>query len=78
MPTMAAALDLRFILTYVGQHFRDDTGREPWLNNGSSSNFRHQIGQGASFELYFSADDAYVLAFNERDVQSRPSLAMAS
>ncbi|SFU45506.1 molybdate ABC transporter substrate-binding protein [Halomonas korlensis] len=64
-PTVAAASDLQFALTEAAQRFQDQTGRELRLNFGSSGNFRRQIGQGAPFELYLSADEAYVHALHE-------------
>ncbi|MDZ7851172.1 MAG: molybdate ABC transporter substrate-binding protein [Halomonas sp.] len=65
VPTVAAASDLQFALTEAAERFEDETGRELRLNFGSSGNFRRQIGQGAPFELYLSADEAYVLALHE-------------
>ncbi|MGM0784095.1 MAG: molybdate ABC transporter substrate-binding protein [Pseudomonadota bacterium] len=64
-PTVAAASDLQFALTEAAERFTADTGREVRLNFGSSGNFRRQIRQGAPFELYLSADEAYVLALHE-------------
>jgi len=65
IPTVAAASDLQFALTEAAERFRAETDRELRLNFGSSGNFRRQIGQGAPFELYLSADEAYVLALHE-------------
>ncbi|MDR9440836.1 MAG: molybdate ABC transporter substrate-binding protein [Halomonas sp.] len=65
VPTVAAASDLQFALTEAAERFQDETGHELRLNFGSSGNFRRQIGQGAPFELYLSADEAYVLALHE-------------
>ncbi|MFO8047363.1 MAG: molybdate ABC transporter substrate-binding protein [Halomonas sp.] len=65
VPTVAAASDLQFALTEAAERFHDDTGRELRFNFGSSGNFRRQIAQGAPFELYLSADEAYVLALHE-------------
>ncbi|WP_416137841.1 molybdate ABC transporter substrate-binding protein [Halomonas sp. HK25] len=64
VPTVAAASDLQFALTEAAERFRAETGRELRLNFGSSGNFRRQIAQGAPFELYLSADEAYVLALH--------------
>lgn len=65
VPTVAAASDLQFALTEAAERFRQETGRGLRLNFGSSGNFRRQISQGAPFELYLSADEAYVLALHE-------------
>lgn len=64
-PTVAAASDLQFALSEAAERFTAETGRELRLNFGSSGNFRRQIAQGAPFELYLSADEAYVLALHE-------------
>lgn len=63
-PIVAAAADLQYALTEVAEQFRNDTGRSVRLNFGSSGNFRRQIAQGAPFELYLSADEAYVDALH--------------
>ncbi|MDI5892844.1 molybdate ABC transporter substrate-binding protein [Halomonas rhizosphaerae] len=65
VPTVAAASDLQFALTEAAERFQDETGRELRLNFGSSGNFMRQIRQGAPFELYLSADEAYVRALHE-------------
>lgn len=65
VPTVAAASDLQFALSEAAERFRAESGRELRLNFGSSGNFRRQISQGAPFELYLSADEAYVLALHE-------------
>ncbi|MCG6658233.1 molybdate ABC transporter substrate-binding protein [Halomonas campisalis] len=64
-PTVAAASDLQFALAEAAERFAAETGRSLRLNFGSSGNFRRQIAQGAPFELYLSADEAYVLALHE-------------
>jgi molybdate transport system substrate-binding protein len=65
VPTVAAASDLQFALMEAAERFQADTGQRLRLNFGSSGNFRRQIAQGAPFELYLSADEAYVLALHE-------------
>ncbi len=60
-PTIAAASNLRFGLEEVARIFNRDTGVKVRLSFGSSGNFARQIRQGAPFELYMSADEAYVL-----------------
>ncbi|RUR26662.1 molybdate ABC transporter substrate-binding protein [Vreelandella andesensis] len=64
-PIVAAASDLQFALTEAAERFQEETGSEVRLNFGSSGNFRRQIAQGAPFELYLSADEAYVFALHE-------------
>ena len=62
VPNVAAASDLQFALTEIAAAFTRDTGREVRLAFGSSGNFRRQIAEGAPFELFLSADEAYVAA----------------
>lgn len=59
-PSVAAAADLQFALTELAAEFRRDTGNELRLSFGSSGNFAQQIANGAPFELFLSADEAYV------------------
>ena len=61
-PLIAAASDLRFALDQVAAQFARDTGGSVRIVYGSSGNFRRQIVEGAPFELFMAADEAYVLA----------------
>lgn len=65
VPTIAAAADLNFALTELAQTFNRDTGRSVKLVFGSSGTFAAQIRQGAPFEMFLSADEAYVQALAE-------------
>ncbi|QJQ95853.1 MULTISPECIES: molybdate ABC transporter substrate-binding protein [Halomonadaceae] len=65
VPTVAAASDLQFALSELAERFQAEQGLEVRLNFGSSGNFRRQIAQGAPFELYLSADEAYVEALHQ-------------
>ena len=60
-PAVAAASDLQFALTEVAEVFRKETGAEVRLTFGSSGNFFRQIQAGAPFQVYFSADEKYVI-----------------
>ena len=60
VPNVAAASDLQFALPEIVAAFRRDTGHEVRVAFGSSGNFRRQIADGAPFELFLSADAAYV------------------
>jgi molybdate transport system substrate-binding protein len=60
VPAVAAASDLQFALTEVAAAFTRAHGLTVKLTFGSSGNFVRQIVQGAPFELFFSADEAYV------------------
>jgi molybdate transport system substrate-binding protein len=60
VPAVAAASDLQQALPEISAAFTSQTGRSVKLAMGSSGNFHRQIIQGAPFELFFSADEAYV------------------
>jgi molybdate transport system substrate-binding protein len=59
-PLVAAASDLQFALDEIVTRFQRDTGIALRVSYGSSGNFTRQIEQGAPFELFLSADEAYV------------------
>lgn len=59
-PAVAAAADLKFAMTELAERYRATTGREVKVAFGSSGNFTQQIENGAPFELFLSADEAYV------------------
>lgn len=61
-PLVAAASDLRFALDEAAQTFTRETGMSVRIVYGSSGNFRRQIAEGGPFELFLSADEAYVFA----------------
>ncbi len=62
VPNVAAASDLQFALQEVANEFARQTGKTVKLSFGSSGNYRRQIAEGAPFELFLSADEAYVYA----------------
>lgn len=59
-PNVAAAADLKFALTEIAAAHARAGGGKVSLSFGSSGVFRRQIAQGAPFELFLSADEAYV------------------
>jgi molybdate transport system substrate-binding protein len=61
-PAVAAASDLQFALPEIAADFEKATGRKVRLAFGSSGNFRRQIGEGAPFEVFLSADESFVQA----------------
>ncbi len=62
VPNIAAASDLQFALQEVAAEFTKQSGKTVKLSFGSSGNYRRQIAEGAPFELFLSADEAYVSA----------------
>jgi len=64
-PIVAAASDLKFALDTIAANFRTETGIEPRITYGSSGNFTQQLLQDAPFELFMSADEAYVFQLAE-------------
>lgn len=63
--TVAAASDLRFAFEELGERFADETGTEVTFSFGSSGQLREQIVNGAPFDVFASADAAYVDAVVE-------------
>jgi molybdate transport system substrate-binding protein len=60
IPTVAAAADLKFALEEIAARFTAAGGRAVKLAFGSSGNIARQIRQGAPFEMFLSADEAFV------------------
>lgn len=59
-PAIAAASDLSFALTDIANRFTRDHGGRVNLVFGSSGVLTRQIRDGAPFELFLSADEAFV------------------
>jgi len=60
-PVIAVASSVQLAVQDVADAFTADTGYSPRLSFGSSGNFSRQIRSGAPFELFLSADEAFVL-----------------
>lgn len=60
-PTVAAASDLQFALEEVHARFATQTGQQVQLVFGSSGNLYRQIVEGAPFQMFLSADEAFVV-----------------
>ncbi len=59
-PTVAAASDLNFALTEIVALFEREQGQRVEVVFGSSGTLTRQIRDGAPFELFLSADEAFV------------------
>jgi molybdate transport system substrate-binding protein len=57
---IAAASDLQFVLPQLAEAFRHETGEDVTVIFGASGNLTRQIRQGAPFDVFMSADSAYV------------------
>lgn len=59
-PVLAAASDLTFAVQAIAARFQEETGHEVKLVFGSTGNFATQIREGAPFEMFMAADEAFV------------------
>jgi molybdate transport system substrate-binding protein len=59
---VAAASDLKFVLTALCQAFTKTTGQAIDLQFGSSGNLARQITQGLPLDIFLSADEALVFS----------------
>jgi molybdate transport system substrate-binding protein len=59
-PTIAAASDLQSALPEIARAFEARTRQTVKLTFGSSGNFTQQIQNGAPYQVFLSADEAYV------------------
>lgn len=66
VPLIAAAADLKLALPALIAAFKSKGGRDLSVTFGSSGMLAHQIELGAPFELFFSADEAYVRQLFEK------------
>ena len=57
---VAAASDLRFAFTDVGERFAESTGQEVVFTFGSSGQLREQVINGAPFDVFASANEQFV------------------
>jgi len=65
-PVIAAASDLQFAVTELAEAFTAETGQAVRLSFGSTGNFARQIREGAPFELFMAADEAFVADLHGR------------
>ncbi len=59
-PVIAAASDLQFAVTEIATSFTDETGMKVRLSYGSTGNFARQIREGAPFQIFMAADEAFI------------------
>jgi len=57
---VAAAADTQFVLPKIAKAFENQTGDKVSISFGSSGNLAAQIRNGAPFDVFLSADTAYV------------------
>ncbi|MCC5988883.1 MAG: molybdate ABC transporter substrate-binding protein [Pararhodobacter sp.] len=59
-PVIAAASDLQFAVEEIATAFTAETGMRVRLSMGSTGNFARQIREGAPFEIFMAADEAFI------------------
>jgi molybdate transport system substrate-binding protein len=64
-PAIAAAADLKFALEAIAQRFTAETQQRVDLVFGSSGALARQLIEGAPFELFLSADEAFVTRLSD-------------
>lgn len=72
--TVAAASDLTFALTEIARRYEQKTGNHVRLAFGSSGNFFAQIQNGATFDVFFSADVEYPRKLAAAGLAAAPTL----
>ncbi len=77
-PVIACASDLQFAMTEVAANYQRDTGRQVRLSFGASGNFARQIAQGAPFQLFLSADEAFVFDLADKGLTRDRGMLYAS
>lgn len=60
-PLVAAASVLQFALSDIAAAFEAQTGQQVRLSFGSTGNISRQIREGAPYEVFLAADEAYIL-----------------
>jgi len=72
-PVIAAASSLNGALEEIRRTFTQATGSKIRISFGSSGNLTRQIVQGAPFELFLSADEAYTAALVDKGLTAGAS-----
>ena len=63
---IAAAASLTFVLEEIVDQFQKETGHKIKISYASSGTLTRQIEQGAPFELFLSADEAYIERLDQK------------
>ena len=61
-----AASDLQFALTEIVAQYAIETGRRPTVAFGSTGNLSQQIENGAPADLFFAADESFLLGLDRK------------
>lgn len=72
VPLIAAASDLQYVLPKLAAQFQQTTGRQVSLSFGASGNLARQIAQGGPYQLFFSADEAYLVQLTQQGFAKQP------
>lgn len=78
VPVIAAASSVKFAVEEISKAFTEETGLKVKLSFGSSGNFTRQIMQDAPFELFISADEAYVFKLQQQGFANKESKIYAT
>jgi molybdate transport system substrate-binding protein len=73
---VAAASDLSGAIREISTTFENNTGHTVRLTLGSSGNFHTQIANGAPFDIFLSADAAYIRELEKADLIEDGSVTM--
>lgn len=65
-PVIAAASDLKFAVEEIAAAFTTETGMDVKLAFGSTGNFVTQIREGAPFQMFMAADEAFVAQLQDQ------------
>lgn len=72
--TLAAASDLKFAMDELIGQYQAQTGRKVQAVYGSSGQFFTQIGQGAPFDIFLSADESLVTQLEGKGLTQGPGV----
>lgn len=74
--TVAAAADLQFAFQEIAHLFEAETGRPVTLVFGSTGQLAQQIENGAPYDLFAAADQAFVERLAQKELVEEASLAL--